>query len=143
MSLRSFLARNAQRAQSKMRMVRAHRARNANVRLTEQLTEFYGTHPISKWQQDEIDKIRKAYEEKNRDLAIAHDIASSRLSDKFMQLELDYIRGSHEFKEKNPGLQWVPSGIDGFFSSAFWYNLRQRAKSLGVQFTYGQETARQ
>ncbi len=112
--------------------------RTANIELSEKLTKFYATHMLSPWQREEVDKIRKTYEEKNAELAMAHDVASSRLSDRFMQFELDWLVMSNDFKENNPGKEWHPSGLKGVFSRAFWANMFQRGDQMGVTLNDGQ-----
>ena len=111
------------------------RARQYNVDLSEKLTTFYASHAVSSWQKAEVDKIRKAYEAKEQELNIAHDMGMSRISDRFMQLELDWLMASDDFKQNNPGKEWHPSGVKGLLSKAFWTNLFKSAKEAGVNLT--------
>lgn len=121
------------------RAMRADRARTRNVALSKQIMEFYQTHPIHAWQTENVKQIRGVYEEKQKDLDRAHDIGSSELSDVFMQFELDYLRASHDFAEKNPGMEYHPKGLKGLFTKAFWRNLTRQGKVLGIDLTYGKQ----
>lgn len=72
------------------------------------------------------------YEKKISDHNKMHDIAASKLSERFMQLELDYLNLTDEWKKTHPNMVWHPSGVKGFFTRAFWHNMQVRAKSLGL-----------
>ena len=111
---------------------RAEERKTAAYKMSRKLQEFYASHLVSEWQRKEVDIIHADYEEKQKNLDIAHDHASSRLSENFMQFELDYLMASQEYKEENPGMQLAPAGMKGLFSRAFWNNLKVRAEQLGV-----------
>lgn len=139
--LQSFLARQAQSVRSRARMIRSARARTKNVELSEKLTKFYATNLVSDWQRKDVKAIRDAYEIKQKDLAVAHDIAASRLADTYMRFEYDYLLASNDFKIKNPGMEWHDRGVMGIFSGAFWRNIGRRAGMLGIKgFQYGEVT---
>lgn len=110
--------------------LKAEEKKKKAYQLSKALQEFYESHLISQWQQGEINKIRKDYEEKQKALNIAHDIASSQLSEQFMQFELDYLYSSDEFKKDNPGINGSVRGIKNIFKKEFWGNLKTRLKNL-------------
>lgn len=112
------------------RALKAEKARTRAYKLSRGLQEFYASHFFSTWQRKQVDIIHKDYEEKQKELDVARDHASSRLSENFMQFELDYLMASDEYKEQNPGMQLHESGVKGLFSRAFWHNLGVRAKKL-------------
>ncbi len=106
--------------------------------LSKALQEFYSSHPLSIWQKEKVDEIRNRYKLKQKELNVAHDIASSRLSEAFMQFELDYLYASEEYRKENPGMEWHTSGIKGLFTKAFWANLSKKAEQIGLNF-YGKK----
>lgn len=110
--------------------------------LSKELQRFYSTHTFSTWQQERVKEIRALYEARLKDLEVAHDHAASRCSEEFMQFELDYALASDAFKEKNPGMEWTPSGVKGLFAKAFWKNLMTRAKKFGVNLNAKEEPAK-
>lgn len=63
-----------------------------------------------------VNEVRADYEEKQKGLDQAHDIASSEMSDVYMQFELDYLNASHAFREKNPGEEYHEPGFAGIAS---------------------------
>ena len=91
--------------------------------LAKELTLFYERHFVSPWQKSKVDEIRAMYEVKQKNLGKAYDIASSRLSEEFMMYELEYLRASESFKKDNPSKEWVPDGVRGYLTKAFWRNL--------------------
>ena len=116
---------------------------NKAYRLSKELQHFYANHFMSPWQKGKVGEIRAMYEHKQKGLDRAHDVASSRLSEEFMQFELDYIMASDQFKKDNPGKEWAPSGIKGLFSKAFWVNLVRTGRKMGVDLIgHGKETAK-
>lgn len=114
------------------RMNHNERAKSKAYKLSRELQHWYASHFLSAWQREKIAEIRAVYESKQKQLDRAHDIASSQLSEEYMQFELDYAVTSNKFKEDNPGEEWAPSGIRGLFAKAFWVNLAKRAKLMGV-----------
>lgn len=114
--------------------MRADRAKTHAIRLAKELERFYATNFVSTWQKEDVKKIREEYEKNQRVVDNGHDLASSKLSDKYAQLELDYLLASTDFKEKNPRMQWHPSGIRGLFTTAFWHNIIVRARHEGITF---------
>ncbi|MEK7068562.1 MAG: hypothetical protein AAB964_01970 [Patescibacteria group bacterium] len=117
---------------------------NKAYRLSKELQHFYANHFLSPWQKTKIGEIRALYEHKQKGLDRAHDIASSRLSEEFMQFELDYAFASDQFKKENPGKEWAPSGIKGLLSKAFWVNLVRKGRELGVNLVgHGKEISEQ
>lgn len=152
------------------RMEGNQRRATTAYKLSRDLQTFYGTHFVSEWQRDYVAAIRKTYEQKLHALEASHyqgslqiakdffgeeydkkikdhntilDYSASQLSEKYMQLELDYLMASEEYKKKNPGKKWHPGGVRGLFSSAFWHNLFARADQLGVKWdkNHGQAKA--
>jgi hypothetical protein len=100
------------------RAINADKARLRNIRLSKDITKWYAEHPLSAWQKQKVEEIRADYEEKQKALDQAHDIASSDLSDVYMEFELEYLKTSHRFREDNPGKEYHPKGMDGFVSRA-------------------------
>lgn len=125
------------------RSLRNARAKTRAYKLSREIQTFYASHFVSKWQRDRVDDIRKLYEEREKDLALAHDHACSRVSEEFMQLELDYLMTSNSFKEKpeNVGqeMTWSPGAGMGIMARAFLKNMVTRAKSLGLDW-HGEKT---
>lgn len=122
---------------------KAELARTKMYNLSKEIQRFYATHLVSVWQGERITEIRKLHEGAQKNLARKHDIAASQTSEMFAQFELDYLIASEKFKEKNPGMEWHPSGIKGVFYKAFWSNLTKRAKALGVDLKQNGEEAKQ
>ena len=113
---------------------KAEKQKGKAYKLSKSLQEFYAKHLVSAWQRGRVDDIRKMYEWKQNQLDAAHDFSSSRLSEEFMQYELDYLYASDQFKQDNPGMEWHPKGIKGVFKKAFWSNLIKRGMKLGIKF---------
>ena len=117
---------------------RNERAKTRAYKLSREIQTFYASHFVSKWQRDRVDDIRKLYEERQKDLQLAHDHACSRVSEEFMQLELDYLMTSNSFKEKpeNVGqeMTWSPGAGMGIMARAFLKNMVTRAKTLGLDW---------
>lgn len=117
------------------RSMKAERQRTLAYKLSKQISEFYATNAVSPWQKERVSDIRKLFQEKEHDLAVAHDHAVSRLSEQFMEFELDYLRASQQFKVTNPGEEMEFKAKGGFFSRVFMTNLIKKAKEIG--FNYG------
>jgi hypothetical protein len=111
---------------------RSEKAKTRGYKLSKELQLWYGNHYVSPWQQGKINEIRALYEKRQQDLARAHDYSASRLSEEFMQFELDYLFTSDKFKADNPGKEWAPTGVRGIFYKAFWKNLMKKADALGI-----------
>ena len=120
---------------------RNERAKTRAYKLSRDLQTFYATHFVSVWQRERVADIRKLFEKRIKDLEMAHDHAASRTSEEYMQLEVDYLVASDQFKEKNPGeeMTWSPGTGMGIMARAFFKNLVTRAKSLGLNW-HGKET---
>ncbi len=112
------------------RALKAERQRSAAYKLSRALQEFYASHMVSKWQRDRVNEIRALYEDKQKDLNIAHDHACSRLSEEFMDFELEYLRVSDKFKEENEGEE-MPWNVNG--KTPFIASLINRAKAFGLR----------
>lgn len=117
---------------------KAELERTKMYNLSKEIQRFYATHLVSLWQGERIKEIRALHEGAQKNLARKHDIAASQTSEMFAQFELDYLYASQQFKEKNPGEEWHPSGVKGIFYKAFWSNLMKRGKALGINL-HGEE----
>lgn len=119
------------------------RARSRAYKLSREIQHFYANHMMAPWQHSRIGEIRALYEAAQKKLAKAHDLGSSRISEEFMQLELDTLFAMEQFRENNPGQEWHPDGIRGFFYKAFWKNIYKRmsdyAQAVGAPVTYGEK----
>lgn len=119
------------------RHYRNERVKTRAYNLSKQLSEWYATHPVAPWQTQRAQDIRDLYEKRVKDLELAHDHAASRTSEEYMQLELDYLMASHEFRNKNPQsseMPWSPGASMGIMAKAFLKNLLVKAKSLGLNW---------
>lgn len=132
-------------------------------KLSRDLQEWYATHLLSPWQREYVDSLRRQYEIGEHKLQNAHyrgaqviaseffgsefeakiddhnkmhDVATSKLSEKFMQLELDYLNLTNEWKKNNPDREWHPSGLKGLITRAFWRNIYKRAQGLGIKWPH-------
>lgn len=112
------------------RALKAERQRSAAYKLSRALQEFYASHLVSKWQRDRVNEIRALYEDKRKDLDIAHDHACSRLSEEFMEFELEYLKASDTFKEENEGAE-MPFNVDG--KTPFLTSIINKAKAFGLR----------
>lgn len=100
--------------------MRAEEARKPAVALSKRIQEFYATHLVSQWQRDKVQEIRNDYQEKQRGLDVAHNIASSKLSEQYMDFELEYLVTSDRLKEGNGGYEPYHRDIRRFVSPAFY-----------------------
>lgn len=100
--------------------MRAEEAKKPAVALSKRLQQFYATHMVSTWQKDKVNEIRAVYQDKQDGLDAAHDIASSKLSEEYMQFELEYLETSHRLKDGNGGQEPYHRDFRRFISPAFW-----------------------
>lgn len=98
------------------RALRADKAKLRNVRLSREIEIWYATHPLSPWQKQKVTEVREAYAVQQKNVDMAHNIASSELSDMYMEFELEYLKKSHEFREANPGKIYHEPGLAGLGS---------------------------
>jgi hypothetical protein len=117
------------------------RARTRAFQLSKSLQEFYANNLVGATQRDEVGDIRRAFEHAMEQLNVAHDHATSRISEQYMQFELDYLRASQEWKVNNPGMEWHREGIRGVFAGAFWRNMARRAGALKINVNGTEEKA--
>lgn len=120
------------------RALRSDRARIPAVALSKKLQKFYSSHFVSDWQRKKIQEIRDVYQEKQKGLDAAHDVASSKLSEEFMAFELEYLEVSDRLKEKGDGHEPFHNDVRAVVSPAFYKKIGRGIKSL---FNYGQKTA--
>lgn len=78
---------------------------------------------VSVWQKEKVGEIRAVYQDKQNALDAAHDIASSGLSQEYMQFELEYLETSQRMKTENGGQEPYHKDFRRFVSGAFWKQL--------------------
>jgi len=98
-------------------------AKKPAVALSKKLQQFYASHMVSLWQKEKINEIRAVYQDKQNGLDAAHDIASSNLSEQYMEFELAYLETSHRLKDENGGQEPYHKDFRRFVSVPFWRQL--------------------
>ena len=116
------------RISSLSRARRAEEAKKPAVALSKKLQQFYGSHMVSDWQRQKVQEIRDVYKDKQDGLDAAHDIASSKLSEEYMQFELEYLETSDRMKTENGGQEPYHKDFRRFVSPAFWRQIFQHGK---------------
>ena len=115
---------------------RNEKAKTKMYKLAREITEWYASHFVAPWQRDRVSEIRALHDKKQKDLAFAHDLAASQVSEEYATLELDYLMASESFRQKSPGeeMPWKPNKNLGFMARVFINNMLVRAKALGLNW---------
>ena len=121
------------------RAIRADEARRPAVAISKKIQGFYATHMVSEWQREKVAEIREDYQEKQRGLDVAHNIASSKLSEQYMQFELEYLETSDRLKERDGGEPYHHD-MRRFISPAFYGSIGRRVSAF-FNTEHGKETA--
>lgn len=119
--------------------MRAEEARKPAVALSKRIQQFYATHVVSEWQRQKVSEIREDYQEKQRGLDVAHNIASSKLSEQYMEFELEYLETSHRLKERDGG-EPFHHDVRRFVSPAFYKSIGRKVSGF-FNTEHGQEVA--
>lgn len=119
--------------------MRAEEARKPAVALSKRIQQFYATHLVSAWQRQKVQEIRDDYQEKQKGLDVAHNIASSKLSEQYMAFELEYLETSDRLKERDGGEPYHHD-FRRFVSPAFYKGIGRRVSGF-FNTEHGQEAA--
>lgn len=119
--------------------MRAEEARKPAVALSKRIQQFYASHVVSQWQRDKVAEIREDYQEKQRGLDVAHNIASSKLSEQYMEFELEYLTISDRLKESDGGKPYHHD-FRRFVSPAFYKSVGRKVSGF-FNTEHGQEEA--
>ncbi len=118
--------------------MRAEEAKKPAVVLSRKIQRFYAQNLVSKWQKDKCAEIRAMYMEKQQGLDVAHNIASSKLSEEYMAYELEYLEISNRLKVQGDGYQPFHKDIRALISPAFykWVGRQLGLAELKGKFQY-------
>lgn len=107
-------------AYSILKQLSAERRRSGARKAAKGLEQWYRSNFVSAWQKERVQGIREMYEEKQRGLNAAHDIASAQLSEEFMAYELEFLQTSDRLKGEHEGMEPFHHDIRALWSKAFY-----------------------
>lgn len=119
---------------------RADEAKKPAVALSRKLQRFYAEHAVSKFQRAKVSEIRAMYQEKQQGLDVAHNIASSKLSEEYMYFELEYLQTSQRMKKEGDGYEPFHHDMRALWSPAFYKWVGRKMDAFfSILKPYGQE----